>query len=306
MLSRTAANLYWMSRYVERADATARLLTMGARMTMLPGAAARGDWQSVLQAAAAGMPEGDVIGRREAIRHLLLDGEGGSIRACLIRARANGRAERTALTSQMWEALNDDWRHLDTVTEAEASQHLPAYIDWAHRRAATFRGATETTMLRDDRYDFVRLGGQLERAAMTLRLLEVKYLALLPERDVIGGARDLYQWTALLLAASALRAYHHVYRGDYAPWNVADLLVLNREFPRSAAFCIERVRGALGRLEDRYGQRHACHDQVEALNARLAGVTMEQVFADGLHEFVTATLSEVLSLHATIGEAYDF
>ncbi|WP_031549599.1 alpha-E domain-containing protein [Parvularcula oceani] len=306
MLSRTAANLYWTGRYVERADATARLLAMGARMTMLPGAATRGDWQSVLQTAGVPLPEDGLTGRREAIEALLLAPGGSSIKACFEAARSNGRAERTALTSLMWEALNDDWRALEVVNVAAASQSLPDHIDWAHRRAATFRGATETTMLRDDRYDFLRLGGLIERAAMTLRLLDVKYLALLPERDVVGGGRDLYQWTSLLLASSALRAYHHVYRGDVKARNVADLLLLNRAFPRAVALCADEAGAALDRLAGRYGQRHDCHDRANALCETLRNADTDTIFSDGLHEFVTETLDDVLALHSAIAEAYGF
>ena len=306
MLSRTAANLYWTGRYVERADATARLLAMGERMTMLPGAAARGDWQSVLQSAGAALPEEEMIGRREAIGSLLLAPEGGSIRACFGAARANGRAERTALTSQMWEALNDDWRALEGVTEGEASADLLSWVDWTHRRAAAFKGATETTMLRDDRYDFLALGGLIERAAMTLRLLDVKYLALLPERDVIGGGRDLHQWTSLLLAASALRAFHHAYRGDVTARGVADLLVLNQRFPRSAALCVRDAATVLDRLADAYGQATDAQERARALRARLTAVSIDEVFAEGLHEFVEETLAGVFGLHEATAAAYGF
>ena len=306
MLSRTAANLYWTGRYVERADATARLLSMGERMTMLPGAAARGDWQSVLQAAGVPLPEEDLVGRREAIGTLLLAPEGGSIRACLTMARANARAERTALTTQMWEALNDDWRALEGVTEGEASSDLLAHIDWTHRRAAAFKGATETTMLRDDRYDFLALGGLIERAAMTLRLLDVKYLALLPERDVVGGGRDLHQWTSLLLAASALRAFHHAYRGDVTARGVADLLVLNQRFPRSVALCVRDAATVLDRLGDTYELSTDAQAKAGTLRARLTSVSIEDVFAEGLHEFVQDTLAGVLGIHDATATAYGF
>ena len=307
MLSRTAGNLYWTGRYVERADATARLLDMGARMTMLPGAATRGDWLSVLQAAGVVTQDDEIVGRREAIGMLLLAPDGGSsVRAALTTARSNARAERMALTTQAWEALNDGWRALDTVTEAEASSSLSDHIDWTHRRAAAFRGSVETTMLRDDRYDFLKLGGLVERAAMTLRLLDVKHLALLPERDVIGGGRDLHQWTSLLLAASALRAYHHAYRGDVTARNVADLLILNRAFPRSVQLCVNEAASALDRLADRYEQPTDAQAMAGTLRARLAATTTDELLADGLHSFVRDTLAEVIGLHAATAAAYGF
>ncbi|ADM09897.1 hypothetical protein PB2503_09219 [Parvularcula bermudensis HTCC2503] len=309
MLSRTAGNLYWVGRYVERCGATARLLDMGARMTMLPGASERGDWQSVLRA--AGVPSDpereDMPDQAEALEHLLLDGENGiSVRSCITLARNNGRAERAAMTTAMWEALNDRWRRLDHVKVADVSAGLFDWLDWCQQRTATFRGTLETTMLRDDRYEFVRLGSALERAAMTLRLLEVKYRALLPERDVAGGGRDIYQWTSLLLASSAMRAYYHIYASDYTPWNIADLLVLNRAFPRSIAFAMDEVGGALDRLATLYDQRHPCHDTAAALRSRLAKATMDEIFADGLHEFLEDVLQSVFSLHVQIAEGYGF
>lgn len=307
MLSRTAGNLYWTGRYVERADATSRLLDMGARMTMLPGAAARGDWESVLLAAGAPMPEEDMVGRREAIGTLLLTSEGGSsVRACFTMARANARAERTALTTLAWEALNDDWRALEGVTEGEASGDLASHIDWAQRRAAAFRGAVETTMLRDDRYSFLKIGALVERAAMALRLLEVKYLALLPERDVVGGGRDLHQWTSVLMAASAMRAYHHAYPGDVTALGVADLLILNRSFPRSVAFCVMEAAYSLDALADRYDQRTQAQDLIGALRSRLDATSIEEIFSDGLHEFVQEALKDVLDIHAAIAVTYGF
>ena len=198
LLSRTAENLYWLARYVERADSTARLIEMGHRMTMLPGSYSRQEWRSV--AAASGCLEtfGDpaAINESAIIRTLLLDDENpSSIRTCLERARANGRSVRTALTMQMWESLNDGWRKLELTSLAEAQRDLPALLDWIKLRGTTVRGASTSTMLRNDGYVFLGLGGYVERADMTLRLLDVKSYLLLPETDVVGGGRDHHQWT---------------------------------------------------------------------------------------------------------------
>jgi uncharacterized alpha-E superfamily protein len=152
------------------------------------------------------------------ISHLLLDRENrSSIQSCIAQARANAKAIRTALTADMWEALNDHWRLLEALDAEEAIADLPVWLDWAKQRAAAFRGAAETSLLRNEGYIFLRLGEYVERAEMTLRLLDVKYYVLLPETDVVGGGRDFHQWTSVLRATSAVRAYHHVYRGDYTP-----------------------------------------------------------------------------------------
>ena len=161
MLSRTAESLYWMARYVERADATARLIEMGSRMVMLPGGRARDEWRSVARVTGSmGLTDSAGPVTQDAIvAALILDAdEHSSIRACQARARQNGRAVRTALTRDLWEALNEDWRRLETLDVRTASRDLPALLDWIKRKAMLVRGAVETSMLRNDNYDFVNLG----------------------------------------------------------------------------------------------------------------------------------------------------
>ena len=305
MLSRTAEHLFWMGRYIERADATARLIEMGRRMAMLPGA--NDEWRSVAQACgcAAALPES--ASDTQIIAHLLLERENrSSIQSCIAQARANAKAIRTALTTDMWEALNDHWRLLEALDAEEAIDDLPVWLDWAKQRAAAFRGAAETSLLRNEGYVFLRLGEYVERAEMTLRLLDVKYYVLLPETDVVGGGRDFHQWTSVLRATSAVRAYHHVYRGDYTAWGIAEFLVLNTTFPRSANFCfkaLERHLDDLGRL---YGERHACHETVAEMVRRLDGADIQSLFQSGLHEFIGDAIKVTNRLSNEISRAYYF
>ena len=205
MLSRTAANIYWMARYMERAESTARLLTMGQRMAILPGSVHRDEWRSVVRVTGceALFPEEGLVKEIDVVQTLVLDEDNpNSIRSCLARARANAKSVRTALTQDMWEAINDGWRKLDSYDVSEARRELPGLIDWVKTRACTFRGAADSGQLRNAAHDFLRMGGSLERAQMTLRLLDVKYYVLLPETEVIGGTRDHYQWTSVLHALS--------------------------------------------------------------------------------------------------------
>ncbi|MEM6664097.1 MAG: alpha-E domain-containing protein [Pseudomonadota bacterium] len=309
LLSRTAENLYWLSRYVERADSTARLIEMGHRMAMLPGAYSHMEWKSV--AAASGcMDAFDVdqtITEADIVETLLLDAENpSSIRACLERARANARAVRTALTREMWEALNDGWRTLELTDPAEAKRDLPGMLDWVKSRGAQVRGASTSTMLRNDGYSFLGLGGYVERADMTLRLLAVKSYVLLPETDVVGGGRDHHQWTSVLHATSAIRAYHHIHQGEYSPESIADFLILNEEFPRSVAFSFAKISRSLSLLESAYGQRHECHETAEGLVADLAGLRMGQIFQIGLSEFIRTALARINLLGRQIYAAYHF
>lgn len=306
LLSRTAENLYWLGRYVERAESTARLIEMGYRMAMLPGSVNRDEWRSV--AAAAGcidrFADGPIT-EAAIVRTLLLDKENpSSVGACLERGRANGRSVRTALTVQTWEALNDGWRRLELMDPSAAQRDLPALLDWVKQRGALIRGSATGTMLRDEGYQFLTLGAHIERADMTLRLLDVKSYVLLPETEVVGGGRDHYQWTSVLHATSAVRAYHHVYRGNYNPGSITDFLILNRRFPRSVAFCYSEIAQVLRTVAGEHGLEHDCCRTADGMVDDLGRLRMGEIFRIGLHEFVLEAIGRTNRLGAEIRQAY--
>lgn len=309
MLSRTAENLFWMARYMERAESTARLLTMGQRMAILPGAHHRDEWRSVARATGAEhrFPEGKTVTESDVVAWLMLDLDNpSSIRSCLLKARANAKSARTMLTQDMWEALNEGWRKLDSYDLAEARQQLPALIDWVKTRVMTFRGAADSGQLRNEGHDFLRTGAALERAQMTLRLLDVKYYVLLPETEVVGGNRDHYQWTSVLYALSGARAYHHVYGGTYTPWQITDFLMLNTLFPRSVAFCYGQLSYRLGRLAGWHDARGACHDTIEQMVTEQESLDSGEIFRRGLHETVQHGLKMTNQLGFEIAQTYHF
>jgi uncharacterized alpha-E superfamily protein len=309
MLSRTAENLFWMGRYMERADATARLIEMGYRMAMLPGSNEQEEWRSVAAASgsAPDIVEAKKLDAATVVQRLLLDPENlSSIRSCLTAARANGRAIRTALTQDMWEALNDGWRSLGQMDADTALKNLPSLLEWTKNRTAAFRGASEISLLRNDGYFFLRMGGLIERADMTLRLLDVKYYVLLPETDVVGGGRDYHQWTSVLRATSALRAYHHVYKGDYTPWGIADFLILNDTFPRSVAYCYRTIKRFLDDLAELYGEGSSPQGVASEMVERLDQIGIEELFQNGLHEFVSDAITTTRRLSSEISKAYHF
>lgn len=309
MLSRTADNLFWMARYLERAEATARLITMGQRMAILPGAHHREEWKSIIRVSGSQhlFEKDAVIRESDVVEHLLLSLDNPvSIRSCLMKARANAKSVRTALTQDMWEALNEGWRNLESYDVAEARGQLATILDWVKTRAMTFRGATDGGHLRDEKHDFIRVGEALERAQAVLRLLDVKYYVLLPETDVVGGNRDHYQWQSVLHALSGNRAYHHVYGGVYSPWQITDFLMLNRRFPRSVLYCFDQLSYRLGRLAQWHGQRRPCHESIEKMVEELAAKTSGDIFRRGLHQTVQRTLNDCNRLGIEIAEAYHF
>jgi uncharacterized alpha-E superfamily protein len=295
MLSRTAENLFWMGRYMERADATARLIEMGYRMAMLPGSNEMEEWRSVAAASGSAfdIAEGTKLTAGSVVQRLLLDPD-------------NPSSIRTALTQDMWEALNDGWRQLGQMDAETALKNLPSLLEWTKNRTAAFRGASEISLLRNDGYYFLRMGGLIERADMTLRLLDVKYYVLLPETDVVGGGRDYHQWTSVLRATSALRAYHHVYKGDYTPWGIADFLILNSTFPRSVAYCYQAIKRFLDDMSELYGEKSEPQQIAADMVDRLGKLEIEELFQNGLHHFISDAIGTTRSLSHEISKAYHF
>jgi uncharacterized alpha-E superfamily protein len=311
MLSRTADNLYWLARYMERAETAARLLEVGARIALLPNAGQgyRSEWDALLRAGgtsdAFARKYGDPV-QRNIESHLFFDRDNpSSVAACISRARENGRIVRTALTTQMWDALNSafqDLKQLERTPRSELS--LSRLTEWTMRQTALLRGALDTTHLRNDGWDFLNLGYYLERADNTARLLDVKYYVLLPRADFVGSGLDNYQWTTLLRAMSAHRAFHWAYGGEVTAKKIAHFLILNPQCPRALITCAEGMTTHLDRLARRYGRSTPAQDDARALLGRLAEMTVEEVFDVGLHQFLTRFIREVAGLAGHVHDQY--
>jgi uncharacterized alpha-E superfamily protein len=311
MLSRTADNLFWIGRYMERAETMARLLEVGSRIALLPstGHGYRSEWDSLLQASgtAEGFAEkyGDAT-QRNIESYLFFDRDNSSsIVSSLERARENGRIVRTALTSQVWDALNSAFQELRQLERQPRSElELSRLTEWTMRHAAMVRGAIDATMLRNDGYAFLGLGYALERADSTARLMDVKFYVLLPRVEFVGTGIDTYQWTMLLRALSVHRAVHWAYGGDITATKVAHFLILNRQCPRSLLTSIEVVNGHLDYLSRIYGRGTNAQKCSRAMLAKLAEMTVEEAFEEGLHEFLTRFIQDVSDLSARVSETY--
>jgi len=314
MLSRTAENLFWLARNVERAENTARLLEMGYRMALLPASphGTRGEWGSVLDASRTrgGFESihGDDVRKQTVADYLLFDRSNpSSVTNCLDLARANARAMRIALTTEMWVAINDAWLAWQQVLPSHASGGgLPDVLEWIRRQGSLFRGTTDGTLMRVDGYEFIGIGTALERADNMARLLDVKYYVLLPGGISIGSGIDHYQWASVLHAASSLRAYHWTYKTDVSPRNIADFLILNPFTPRSMHHCYRMLGDRLNGLGRLYGQRHACHEEVNESVTMLSELKIDEIFSTGLHEFLDDFIARTARLHGSIALAYHF
>lgn len=314
MLSRTAENLFWLSRYMERAETMARLMEVGYRMAMIPstGEGYRNEWASVIAAAGPGGAFverfGDEFRQRDVETWLFFDRENpSSVVSCVERARANGRAVRTALTTEMWDALNGAYLELRDLERTPRTMELmPTLCDWTKRQGALLRGATEATHLQNDGYDFLNLGYYIERADNTARLLDVKYYVLLPTVEMVGGSIDTYQWTTLLRALSAYRAFHWSYRGEYGPRKIAHFLILNTSCPRSLLHCVEQANFHLERLARGYGRTTIAHDRAREILATLAEASIDDILREGLHEFLGRFVGDNAALGQNVADGYLF
>lgn len=308
MLSRTADSLYWTGRYIERADYLARILEATLRLAGIPTAKGQENaiWSAALATSGCPVPHGCTLADGRAIREFLaLSPENvSSIYSCLTRARTNARSVRTALTVELWEAINGAWNGLGERARPSRSDEFIDFLEWVKSVTLAVEGATSRTMLRNDSYWFLRLGAAIERADNTARLLDVKYHLLLPEGERVGGQFDYFQWTTLLREVSALTAYRWVYRDDVKPWLVADLLVLNRQMPRSLASCQASIVRYLERLASYYDRRGPAQRLASAQMQQFEGASMDQIFQSGLHEYIQNFLQENRRLGDAITEQY--
>jgi uncharacterized alpha-E superfamily protein len=311
MLSRTADSLYWLARYTERADFLARIMDAAMRMASLPsGDGAHGtEWDSAIAISdqkAAFVANYGSADEKNVRRFLAFDeANPSSIRCCLNAARNNARAVRTALTSEVWEAVNEAWNQFNQLDERDMDmQAFARFIEWTKGVARAFDGAVHRTQLRNDGYAFMRLGAATERADNTARILDVKYHLLLPESEPVGGGLDYFQWSTILREVSALTAYRWVYRESIKPWLVADLLILNRQMPRSLANCSADIAFQLDQLGQTYGRRGSAQRAATATLNRLTSLRIEHIFQSGLHEFITDFIAENARLSTIVVEQY--
>lgn len=313
MLSRNAANLYWLGRYVERADYLCRLLDATVRLAALPAThgGAGTAWEAALQSASAAHSFAQT-GRRmtetEVARFLAVDPDNiGSVRCCLERARTNARALRTALTAETWEAINSAWLEVQRFGTGVADPlTLMRLIETVKQSLLAFDGAAHRNQLRESTYWFMRLGTSIERADNTARLLDQKYHILLPRTEPVGGSLDYFQWTTLLRTVSALTAYRWVYRDSVKPWLVADLLILKKPMPRSLAACYEDAVFYLDRLSLDRGRQGPANRLAVAGLKRLEAETIDGLFQRGLHEFLLQFIADNNALGDAIAEQHLF
>jgi uncharacterized alpha-E superfamily protein len=311
MLSRHADNLFWLARYVERAENTARLLEAAARLSAMPVAHAdgRNEWEMAV-IATGGIDEFKArfgeANARSVVDFLAFSPDNpSSIRSCLEVARSNARSVRTALTMDMWETINSGWLDMRKHSSARMNrQQLSDFLSWVKETSLRFDGSAYRTMLRNDAYYFLRLGTNIERADFTARILNVKADVLDPDRASAGGGFDYYQWSWILRSVSALTSYHWVYRDNLKPHLVADLLILRQEMPRSLVSCYDNITRFLDDLARDYGRQGPAQRNARSVLGRLQGTDLERIFQGGLATFLADFVYDNGRLATAIADQY--
>ena len=307
MLSRVADRIFWMSRQMERAENMARILGVTSNMVLF-GTPEKREQNLLAPLTITDSAERYFAKKKPVVFEALVDflaldaDNPSSIFSCLRWARENAHAVRWQITSEMWETLNTTWIEMKAVRRSDLQGAGAAkFFDWVKDRSHLFRGVTYGTILRSEAFNFSRLGTFLERADNTARILDVKYHILLPDVKDVGGALDYYQWTALLRSVSAFETYRTLYRDQIFPIKVAQLLILEPRMPRSLTACFDQITQAMDKIE---GHDRAAKRLASVLHAGLVNADIDEIFQDGLHEYLTQSLSDIFELGQRIQRAY--
>ena len=316
MLSRTADHLFWMSRYTERAENTARMLDVNYQTSLLPQSTevAQAAWQgllsiSELKPAYAAKYDGVNINPKEVMDFMVRDEKNpSSIISCLQNARENARAVRGSLTTEVWETQNQTYLEVIRMLRGKSADFKrdPAqFFEWVKFRSHLSRGVTLGTMLQDEAFHFLRMGTFLERADNTARLVDVKFHAV---EIALGGVNekdqefDFYHWSAILRSVSGFEVYRKVYRDVIKPELVAELLILRPDMPRSLLGCLNEVMSNLAMVTS--DPQSETSRRAGKLRADLQYARIDEILATGLHAFLTQFLDRVNEIGASISREF--
>ncbi|MFN9721329.1 MAG: alpha-E domain-containing protein [Planctomycetota bacterium] len=311
MLCRVADSLFWMSRYLERAENQARFIDVTLNIALGYRGSEENLWSSLIHAG------GDVDvfekhysvpSRQNVLRYLLFDRNNlNSVVNCLAFARENARSIRENLTSSLWEAINRFYLKVrSSAADADRVLNQPhPFLEQIKRLAHQVSGVASATWSHGEAWNFSSMGTLLERADKTSRILDVKYFVLLPTPTQIGSQVDVVQWAALLESTSALQTYRRTH-GRIVPVNVVDFLILNPSFPRSLRFCVHEADTCLRAISGSllHENRNAAEEQLGELNQDLDQASGKEIVANGLHQFVDDFQSRLNHIGMAISDTF--
>lgn len=313
MLSRIADSLYWMSRYLERANNASRLV--GINLVHLVEAedviSEPSQWRPLLsiaglEATYAELYPGEEIHGERVINLITREASyPHSILNCLRQARENARLVRDRLSKEMWESMNEMWLRLNVRLRGPLPlDEWPEFHKSVRNGVSLFHGLTINTMMRGEGFDYVQLGTFLERADMTARILDVRYHLLLPDISMVGSPLDYYQWAALLKSLSGFEAYRRKVHAGFRPIDVAEFVIFERDFPRSLRYCVERIYSSLQSLGASPLQQSSVSLVGELLEEWEHTNIQEVFFEKGLHEFLQGFLQMNSKLHLALSKDF--
>ena len=311
MLGKTAGGLYWMFRSLERAENTARLVDAGFRIALTRSNSAESEWRSVIATSAATQAfeeRYDTYDGEQVVNFLLRDLDNpSSVLSVIKSARDNARLVRTALTTEVWTSVNETWMVLTKLLKHPIPQtELPSVLGTIRQQSAVVRGALHGTMLRNDIYDFCRLGTFVERMDSTARIVDVKYYALLPASSFVGSRLDNVQWETILRSVSAHRSFRWAVDEDFTAPAIASFLILDGRMPRSLRFCAGKLVDNLGYLGMDDAEPKQSLVLATQLYERLKDRDIASIFDEGLHEFLTSVINDNARIGLQIEEDYRF
>ena len=312
MLARTASGVFWMGRYLERAENTARLIEAGFRMALTRDlVTSKEEWRSVVATLGHAKQYDlyhDSYTGLQVWNFLLRDRHNpGSVLAMIEGARTSARAVRTALTREVWEAVNESWMVVgEALSRPVREASLGQVLSVIRRHAMLVRGAIDGSMLRSENFNFFRIGTFIERADNTARILDVKYYVLLPSLAWVGSRLDNVQWESVLRSVSGERAYRWLNAGSIDPKGIAEFLLLDQRFPRSLNFCIDNLRSNLASLAHQYGHESSAHEVLRGVSTRFHESSIETIFEAGLHQFIQEFIARNRQVAQAIEHDYRF
>ena len=312
MLSRTAENLYWTARYVERADSIARLLEVAYRIHLIPNTneGYLSEWDSILRA--SGIKEEYLRKHKEINKEkieffLLFDeSNNSSIKSCIIKARNNLKMVRTAVTLEVWNTVNSWYHELENYEQVKyTSKNLPEILDWVKKQVNLIKGTIDHTQLVNDGFDFIRLGIYFERADFTARIIDVKYFILLPSSSFVGSQVDNFQWSLMLRSVSSYRGFKWAYgNSDIDYKKIIDFLILSNICPRSIFFAVDKINHHVNRLCQFYNSKNVVHRKINTIYKGLLNSSAEQIINFGLHEFLTKFIDDIGNVYHDLEIVY--
>ncbi len=312
MLGRTANGLFWMFRYLERAENTARLLDAGLRMALTRDhTKAEEEWRSVIKTSGqqqAFEAKYDNYDGSNAWNFILRDKDNpANVLSAFEQVRTNARLVRNAISSEVWEAINESWMTLkDDLSRPVAQGNLGKVVGHVRRAGMQVHGAMAGSMLRDAGFHFARAGTFVERGDSIARILDIKYYLLLPSLSYVGSSLDTGQWDNVLRSVSGDRAYRWLNAGQIDARGIVEFLVLDDRFPRSLAYCHSALRENLAALARIHHAEGECNGLMREADMRMSETTIDAIFEMGLHDFLIQFINSNTAISAAIAEDYRF